>query len=435
MNWIPRTKQITDLSPILVRQELERGGGELSCPSPLSFTWDDLVLSLARTTALLSEVRELSPEDLAELVRANGTNLAIHMNLFIDTHDAEFLFTTKANILADEQRTSFAAKVGAAVADLVMQRMGFYWSANARELDLKLSSHATEATKRIPDFVYDPAGEHGFQPQSVVVVEAKGSLSKQRAKRGPILKLAQDAYNGQVRHIIGAKGKDLTVASGYAIAFGTIPGQRASTLAITSPQSLQVGGASAGVLARSLSAASSYEMRPRQPSIAQRGGSGEPPDGGYRREGERRAPSGRIAYANYESVFLLCGATGAARVIRNILSGQGTDILAPEHFIQDFWVFEHRGKRFWTSLGQRWWPGRALFAIYEPSAEDILRSVSNNLDAVPVTVSLTVASIADDAEFDRDFDIAVQGDGLALLRTLLLPGEHRNWDLRNGDWL
>ncbi|WP_244434410.1 MULTISPECIES: hypothetical protein [unclassified Afipia] len=447
MNWGQPFKQINDLSPIRVRQNLIRGGNELSCPNPLSFTWEDLVLSLARTTALLSAVPELSHEERQELARTSAAYLASHMNLFVDAQDDEFLFTTKINILADEQRTSLAAKLGAVVADLVMQRMGFHWSANTRELALKPSR--SESTKKIPDFVYDPAGAHGFQPQSIVVVEAKGSLSTQKAKRKPILNLAQEAYNEQVRHIVGAKSGDLEVASGYAIAFGTIPGARLSTLAIASPQVLQVRS-SVSTPAHSLSAAASYAPQPApepapkmqhvptypDPQRSGRGG-GEPPGGGFRREGERREPSGLIAYANYESVFLLCGATNVARVMRNSLSGQGADVLDPEGLVQDFWVFERRGKRFWTGRDHPfwWWPEYPLFAIYEQSAKEILRSLSDNLGRLPRTVSLTVAPIADGSELDRDFDMSMQGDGLALLHFFGDHAEHRRWDIRAGNWL
>ncbi|EAQ35287.1 hypothetical protein NB311A_13261 [Nitrobacter sp. Nb-311A] len=363
------------------------------------------------------------------------------MNLFVDPQDTEFLFKTKVNILADEQRTSLAAKVGAAVADLVMQRMGFYWSANARELKLKLKGNGT--TKKMPDFVYDPAGKHGFQPQSIVVVEAKGSLSKQKAKRKPILSLAQDAYNEQVRHIIGAKSGDLEVASGYAIAFGTIPGKRLSTLAIASPQAVLAGTSFGVVAAHSLSAAASYAPQPApQPALMYpapqryKGSGGDPPDGGFRGEGGRGEPSGVIAYANYESVFLLCGATNAARAIRNSLTGQSMNVLDPESLVQDFWVFEHRGKRFWAGRDHPfwWWPEYLLIAIYEQSAKEILRTLSENPDGVPRTTSLTVAPITGGAELDRDVDIAIQGDGLTLLRFFPHHAEHRRWDIQAGNW-
>jgi hypothetical protein len=64
--------------------------------------------------------------------------------------------------------------------------------------------------------------------------------------------------------------------------------------------------------------------------------------------------------------------------------------------------------------------------------QEILRSVSNNLEAVPETVPLTVAPITDGPEPDRDLDIAIQADGLALFHFPPVPAEHRRW--RKGDW-
>ncbi|MER9565793.1 hypothetical protein [Mesorhizobium sp. M0571] len=147
--------------------------------------------------------------------------MAAHLNLYVNAADEEFLFTNEIDIEADEQRTSLAAQVGTAVADLIMQRMGFYWSANARELSLRQTGK--QKSRKIPDFAYDPAEGHGFPPGSVVVVEAKGSLSKQRAKRGPIRRLARDAYNEQVRHMTGAKSKGLVVASGQPLPSALFP--------------------------------------------------------------------------------------------------------------------------------------------------------------------------------------------------------------------
>lgn len=345
MNWNLGTKHITDLQTIRIQQALNRGGGSLICPSPLVFTWADLVLSLARTTTIESAVPELTQEERRSLAYSNGAWHAERINLFLDAHNAEFAITTKVGILADEELTSLAAKVGAAVADLVMERMGFHWRANMRELKLEQSEPIVDSKKRMPDFVYDPGGEHGFQPKSVVVVEAKGSLSKTRAKRVAIRRLARNAYKGQVQHVIGKEGCGVVVAGGYAIAFGAIPGghvgvvsgENVSTLAIASPQSIAVD-ASITVKAKSLSAAATYGVRQiqqvheqaehqqqqqeelrRQMEQIHGGGPGGPSDGGPRREGERRTPSGRVAYANYEYAFLLCGADNAASLIRHVL--------------------------------------------------------------------------------------------------------------------
>src|ERR1700688_1045688 len=118
---------------------------------------------------------------------------------------------TRIDILPDEDLTSLAAKVGMAVADLVMERLGFHWRANMQEIELNPSPPEVDLKKRRPVFVYDPAGEHGFQPRDVVVVEAKGSLSRTRAKRAAIRRLARKAFADQVEHIIGQPARDVVV--------------------------------------------------------------------------------------------------------------------------------------------------------------------------------------------------------------------------------
>jgi hypothetical protein len=164
-----------------------------------------------------------------------------------------------------------------------------------------------------------------------------------------------------------------------------------------------------------------------------RGGSGGPPGGGFDREGERKPASGRIAYANYESIFLFCGATNAASALRQVLSGGSVDDMKQESLVQEFRIFEIDGKRFWSGVGyynaywDRYW---SFFAIYEPSALDILRSLSNNLDGVPEIASISVAPVV--GESDRAF--AIQGDGFALLRDRSTI-DRRTWDLRNGSWI
>ncbi|CCV11611.1 hypothetical protein [Mesorhizobium sp. STM 4661] len=446
MNWNPAAKLITDLTPVFVRQSLKLAEPELACPNPISFTFEDLCLSLARTTSHQSAIQHWSVEKRLEWLRVKGFHLAAHLNLFVNAADEEFLFTNEIDIEADEQRTSLAAQVGTAVADLIMQRMGFYWSANAREL--KLRRTGKQKSRKIPDFVYDPAEGHGFPPGSIVVVEAKGSLSKQRAKRGPIRRLARDAYNEQVRHMIGARSKGLVVASGYAIAFGTVPGASSSTLALASPQRIRADAPSP-VPVRSLSAAASYQQQVapqvteqarqmhkelmHQELSGREGGFGKPPGDGGRREGERRSPRGRIAYANYESVFLVCGAMNAAHVLRTILLGQSMETLDAERLVQDFWIVEHNGMRFWVGEGESGGWRRGLFAIYEPSGKTILRSVSEHRDTIPETLPLTVAPITARAESDEDSDITIQGDGLAMCNVSSLYNLMR-WDLRAGDW-
>ncbi|MGY8684729.1 hypothetical protein Q2941_44315 [Bradyrhizobium sp. UFLA05-153] len=473
MNWKPAKKRITGLQTVRVADPLTHEGGTLSYASPLLFSWKDLVLSLVRTTTIQSAVPNLSQEERIWLAHSNAACHAERMNLFVSPSNTEFSVTTKVDILPDEDLTSLAAKMGVAVADLVMERLGFHWRANVLEIELSPPVADSDLKKRRPDFVYDPAGKHGFQPRSVVVAEAKGSLSRARAKRAAIRRLSRKAFTEQIQHVIGQPARDVIVAGGYGIAFGAIPGEHApgavgeqvSTLAVAGPESIAVVAAKVKTKMNSLSAAATNgpqqvqkiqeqqvpqqqqqeELRrqleqtihgPRGP-----GGPGGPTDGGPRREREQRTASGRVAYANYESAFLLCGAHNAAGFLRNVIDGRGVADIGPDRSIQEFWVVDHSRGSFWTSssLVVPWWTwwGREpfLFGIHETSAMEILRSVANNLERVPDTVYLTVAPIDTGAEPDVDLDIAIQGDGLALLSYPQPRPERRYWDLRKGEFV
>ena len=178
MNWKPAKKCITGLQTVRVTHPLAHEGGTLSYASPLLFSWGDLVLSLVRTTTLLSAAQSLSQEERIALAHSNAVCHAERINLFISPENAELSVTTKIDILPDEDLTSLAAKIGAAVADLVMERLGFHWRANMLEIELSPDVHAADSKKRRPDFVYDPAGRYGFTAKSVVVAEARKPLEK-----------------------------------------------------------------------------------------------------------------------------------------------------------------------------------------------------------------------------------------------------------------
>jgi hypothetical protein len=90
-------------------------------------------------------------------------------------------------------------------------------------------------------------------------------------------------------------------------------------------------------------------------------------------------------------------------------------------------------------LARPWWlyweAERFFLGIHENSAKEILRSASNNLERVPDVVVLTVAPITEGSEPDDEADIAIQGDGLALLSFPRSAPERRYWDLRKGEWV
>ncbi|MER9140309.1 hypothetical protein NKI20_29350 [Mesorhizobium sp. M0830] len=419
-------------------------------PDHMAFEWEHLVLALARTRTMSTNTLGLTQEERQRLIDFIGQNVASYIDLFVDSSSAEFCFTEKMDCLADDERTSLAGKVGAAVADLAMEQLGFHWRANAREANLKLSKRVRQATKKIPDFVYDPGAQHGFQQGSVVVVEAKGSLSRKRAKRSTIFKLAQNAYNEQVRDFIDSEGDGVVVASGYAVAFGSIPGERGSTLAIASPQPFHAH-ASSVVRASSLSSAARGGMQEavmdqavdeeeEEPLASYRfgGGDGGGRGGGRREDGERAQPSGRVAFANYESVFELCGATTAASLFRNILSGRGAEELESLDIIQDFWLVDHAdGFLVGSDYSRSGWPGWGIFAIYERSAVQILEIAAKNLKSPPPIVKMAIVPDTLRSVSVTETGVAVHGDGLAYVDISHWPihGKLMQWHLREARWI
>jgi hypothetical protein len=460
MSWSPPTKVISDIGIVAIRQRLQQRGVVATAPEQLSFSWSQLALSVGRTQTLAHALAKLPRAQRHTLVMTLGQPVLFQLGIFVE-QGAKFSITAQINdLLADEARTSLASKVGAGIADLMMERLGYCWRANAREMRLVPAKRAL-FPKKIPDFVY-----HGFEPGNLVVVEAKGSLSTTRAKRERILALAQRAYNEQVRAFVGQKTDDVVVANGYAVAFGAIPGKRSSTIAIATPQKLKVGVPRV-FQAASLSAAASgvfrsvplqqqkiqeqqqqllqqqqqkmqkqreQEEQPKQESLADK-----PPDGGDRGpddegpgEGGRGRPNGRVAFANYEGVFQLCGAWAVADLIRHILSGAAEESLS-EEIVQRFWVVGGSQRFLVGEDDQRswWWP-HGVFAIYERSARVILQAVADNLSSPPVSVSVPI--VPDELRHSPDEEVqALQADGLALI-TPYGPWRSMRWSSRSG-WI
>jgi hypothetical protein len=206
MGWIPPIKIIDEISAENTPDKKAASGFSVSVPDTLSFRWEDLILCVGRTQMLSAAHSSLTPEERFRLVRDVSIAILTHLNIFIDASSARFVFTKLLNELADEERTSLASKAGAAIADLLMEKSGYRFRANARELDFsKLSGLAS---RKIPDFVYDDAkGDHATQSE-VVILEAKGSLSKFLATKGRLKARALKAYNEQVRELEAQRDHD-----------------------------------------------------------------------------------------------------------------------------------------------------------------------------------------------------------------------------------
>jgi hypothetical protein len=460
MQWKPPEKFIRELSTIRVNQELRRGGNDVVLPARIEFEWEDFLLSVTRTRSMRMQIEGMSLEDRDQAIYDYGFWTAGSMNVCIDKTTQEFSFTKILYNLPDDERPSVAGNVGAAVADLIMEKLGFYWRANAGELKLEAVGGATADTKRTPDYVYDPGKQHGFEEASVVVVEAKGSLSPKKAEIGPIKSLARRAYKRQVQDFIETESNGLFVASGYSVAFGAIPGTQTSRIAIASPQKILTGPRPVWQPASLSSAAigggmlmplaHAHQAEQEQLHVEQaheetaeietgRGGRGRGGDGGERRgEGERAHPSGRIAFANYENAFLLCGARNASAFLRRILSGDTEGFVDGESLIQGFWLIE-LPEPILVGETTRWRP--IQFGIYEPSVRTILESAARNRLSPPAAVEIAIAP----TEAGRDLrgreglprrEAFMQGDGLALFwQRVVREAHYREWDLSKGGWL
>jgi hypothetical protein len=448
MTWNPSKKVILNVNVIRVNQKIAREISGVGLPVKIEFGWEQFVESVTRTRGMLAQGTGISLDNRERLIRY-GARIADAIDVYLDETTDEFSFGNGISMLPDDERPSLAGNVGAAVADLVMESLGFHWRANAAELALRAAGDTSKnrKKKKTPDYVYDPGDPLGF-PGSVVIVEAKGSLSPKEAQEKPVGRRARSAYKAQVRDFVGTKAQGLRVATGFAIAFGAVPGTQTSRIALASPQKVPVRPQPASVSAaavhrpRLLKLAQEKQLEEREPVYTHhvphlqqdrhmRGDGGGRDGGGERGRGGRQAkPSGRIAFANYENVFLLCGAPNAAAFLRRILSGGSEKFVDKDALFQDFWVLESH-EPVWTGAFSDW---PFAFGIYQPSALSILRAAADNQEAPPPTVELAIAPITSPADTpEREF--VMQGDGLAYIDW---PGpwkaRHRKWDLNKGDW-
>ena len=169
----------------------------------LSLTPIALAASIARTVTL----RSAPPEMLARWAQ----KALIEIEWLIKDNST-FELSPLLHQLADAERTSFAASVGAGVTDLVMNGLGYTWRDNAAAiLGSSLDPHA--------DFLY---GEGAVSGHGVVLTEAHGSFAA-AITLGAIASRAKRKYRKQVKPHLGASSVHGKVVHGYSIAFGSKP--------------------------------------------------------------------------------------------------------------------------------------------------------------------------------------------------------------------
>ncbi|MET4256960.1 hypothetical protein ABIC09_001892 [Bradyrhizobium sp. S3.12.5] len=471
MNWKPPRKSISDLNAIHVPNESGDAVAHFEWPDEIAFEWEDLVMSLARTLAMALPEKGLTQEERLQLARSVAMPTAERINVFLEKEEAEFSFSDKLEILADI-RPAISGEVGAAVADLVMEHFNCHWRSNGNDAGFVIAKGVDVTDERIPDFVYDPGGKGGFEPGQLIAVEAKGSLSKTGGPRPAIKRLAKKAFGGQVKKYLGAKADGCLIAAGYGVAYGSVPGSRESTLAIASSHKFQTALQPHKVPAP-LSAAATGQPAPAEaeaelhhdeeqqedrskmdlrtaPQIEYRqdeqrsereaddtGGLGDGGDDGGRERGggrPRATPARRVALANYETVFQLCGALAAARSIRDILSDEGTRVAETADRFQEFYeIGDDEPILIGAPYRYAWWYPDHSFGISAKSAEEILKIIAQPGELPP---SLDLSVVPFDRRRIRDGAIEAnfQGDGFAFLTSWSGPYRHRTWDLREGAW-
>jgi hypothetical protein len=179
---------------------------EFDAPLPvshISFGPIALAAAIARTSTL----RDAPPELLSRL----KDSALIDAEILI-ADGPTFALSPYIASLADTERTSFAAKVGAGIADLYMNVLGYVWRDNAICLGSSLEPHA--------DFLYAGGSVSGH---GVVLAEAHGSFAT-GVSDAKVAAQAERKYLRQVRPYIAERSPHGDVVHGYSLAFGSRPG-------------------------------------------------------------------------------------------------------------------------------------------------------------------------------------------------------------------
>lgn len=179
----------------------------------LSFQPVALAAAIARTATTRDNVPVV-------LLNAQQQIALIELNMLLQ-RGSEFELHSHFGELADTARSQFAAKVGAGIAHLYMEALGYAWRANAVCLSSSLDPHA--------DFVYDGGNVAGH---GVVLAEAHGSFAKD-ISAAKVANTAKRKYTKQVKPHLAGPSPYGNVIHGYSIAFGCKPTSLGSFLAVS----------------------------------------------------------------------------------------------------------------------------------------------------------------------------------------------------------
>jgi len=374
----------------------------------LSFNSIALAAAIARTATTWDD---------APVVLLDGLQQSALIELETLLQDGSaFALESHFKFLADTAGSQFAAKVGAGIAHLYMDALGYAWRANAACLSSSLDPHA--------DFVYEGGNASGH---GVVLAEAHGSFAKD-ASAAKIANAAKRKYVKQVKPYVAKPSPFGKVIHGYSIAFGAKPTVAGSFLAVSETR------------------ISKPRKRAPSPGDPQRGAI---PEG-------TPAP---MALATHRSNFLLMGAPEVTNWIDWI---RLPDSPVPERHDVPFIRFGYAGRTYlapppWLlrSGGPSWWieeffdhpkwwrlarrarlstshhpgPHFGLFAIEEKAGAEFLNALSNAIrdrgtallatmrlaTVEPTGFALSARDRAARADADEPYQYALFRDGLALL--------------------
>lgn len=374
----------------------------------LSFNPTALAAAIARTATTWDD---------APVVLLDGLQQSALIELETLLQDGSaFALESHFKFLADTAGSQFAAKVGAGIAHLYMDALGYAWRANAVCLSSSLDPHA--------DFIYEGGNASGH---GVVLAEAHGSFAKD-ASAAKIANAAKRKYIKQVKPFVAKPSPFGEIIHGYSIAFGSKPTVAGSFLAVSETR------------------ISKPRKQTPAPSAPQRGAIAE-------------GTSAQMALATHRSNFLLMGSPEVTNWIDWI---RLPDSPAPERHDVPFLRFGYAGRTYLAAPpwllrpgGPPWWiadlfdhpewwrlarrarlspsrhPGSEFgwFAIEEKAGAEFLNALSNAIRdrgaGLPATMRLPTveptgfALSAGDriagADADEPYPYALFRDGLALL--------------------
>jgi len=252
-----------------------------------------------RPKALAAAIaRTITLRDAPEALLAQWSRSALLEVEVLIANGPAFGLSPTIRSLADAERSAFAGRVGAGMADLVMNVLGYRWRDNAACL---LGSGPR------PDFIYGGGQADGH---GVVLVEAHGSFAE-GVNKARMEREAKRKYLRQVKPHVGGSCLHGQLVHGYSTAFGSQPTSKGTFLHVT-------------------------EKRIPKPT-------GMPKAHATALTSTERVTPSSLTLATYRANFLLMG---AAKVVAWLDWLRGVREAPPASSISTFFSIEQQGRRF-----------------------------------------------------------------------------------------